>query len=232
MHRVQQEAEASNENMTGDTRNKEELASEDKTSKRPEQPPNNTPEAPNRLRNEDEGGSDESEEDTSSSQLENNIPRVKKPIWKAQEGFGRCGKGCDGCAMKCAEQHLPNCQNCHLNMEKNTSTYGCHNRKECLEPKPKLVKGSTDKSSTQKKPLLRNLSTTRIDKSVSPMVQEKILHFSAKSEDEEKRKRESERSPGNTPPGKERKETRIPGLHNSKKLKEKGKTPASKHASF
>ena len=85
---------------------------------------------------------------------------------------------------------------------------------------------------------MRNLSagreviTPRMEKSVSPMVQEKILQFSGKNDEEETKKRDSERSPGQTPPGKEIKETRIPGLNYSKKSKGKGRSPASKHASF
>ena len=74
--------------------------------------------------------------------------------------------------------------------------------------------------------------TTRTDKSKLPMVQEKILQFSGKIDDEETKKRDSERSPGQTPPGKEIKETKIPGLYNHNKTKGKGRSPASKHASF
>ena len=188
-----------------------------------------------RLKIHEEEASEDSEEELASTQAENNATRVRKPIWKAMEGFGRCGRGCEGCAAKCAEQGLPNCQNCHLNIVKNTSNYGCHNRNECLEPKPKLVK---DKASSQKKPLLKNLSiskettTARSEKIVSPMVQEKILQFSGRSDEEDKRKRDSERSPGGTPPGKGLKETKIPGLNITKKGRGKGKSPAQKHASF
>ena len=74
--------------------------------------------------------------------------------------------------------------------------------------------------------------TPRTENSVSPMVKEKILQFTGKSDDEESKKRDSERSPGHTPPGKEMKESRIPGLNNAKKGKGKGKSPGSKHASF
>ena len=230
--RVPQEAEVITEDLNKDTGNVEssptpavdltgdgkphqekhegDAAAVDKILERLEQPSKYTSETPNRLGTRDKDESDDSEEESSGSQLENNVPRVRKPLWKAQDGFGICGKGCEGCAMKCAEQRLPNCQNCHLNMMKNTSNYGCHNRKKCLEPKPKLVKGSSDKVLIQKKPLTKNLRTARIDRSVSPMVQENILHITAKRDDDETRKPESERSPGDTPPGKGRKETRIP----------------------
>ena len=115
---------------------------------------------------------------------------------------------------------------------KNTSIYGCHNRKACLEPKPKLVKGGADKGGHTKKLLMKSLSVgnaTKTEKSASPMVQMKILQFSGKGDEEESRKRDIERSPGESPPEKTKKETKIPGLH---KTRVKGKSPASKHSSF
>ena len=175
---------------------------------------------------------EDSEDETHPVQSETDTPRVKKAIWMAQDGFGRCGKGCEGCAAKCDQQGLENCQNCHLNLLKNTSSYGCHNRKACLEPKPKLVKGGTDKGGHQKKPLVKNLSVgnmTKTEKTASPMVQMKIRQFSGKGEEEESRKRDIERSPGESPPEKSKKETKIPGLHKSKG---KGRSPSSKHATF
>ena len=101
-----------------------------------------------------------------------------------------------------------------------------------MEPKPKLVKGGADKGGLTKKPLVKSLSvgnTTKTEKSASPMVQMKILQFSAKGEEEESRKRDIERSPGQSPPEKSKKETTIPGLH---KTKGKGRSPESKHSSF
>ena len=172
------------------------------------QPLNDELEIPPRLKIHEEEASEDSEEELSCTQTENNATRVRKPIWNAMEGFGRCKRGCEGCAATCAEQGLPNCQNCHLNIVKNTSNYGCRNRKECLELKPKLVRVITDKASSLKKPLTKNLSivkettTARTEKIVSPMVQEIILHFSGRRDKEDKRKRDSERSPGGTPKGK------------------------------
>ena len=192
-------------------------------------------EASLRLNIREEEKSDDSEEEVLDSQSEMGIPRVKKPIWMAQEGYGRCGKGCEGCAAKCEQQKLENCHNCHLNLLKNTSSYGCHNRKACLEPKPKLVKGSTEKGAPTKKLPVKGLNlgyTTKIDKSSSPLVQMKILQFSGKGDDEESRKRDIERSPGDSPPEKSQKESKIPGLHVSQKTKGKGKSPSSKHSSF
>ena len=177
---------------------------------------------------------EDSDEEVSNSQSESDTRRVKKPIWMAQEGYGRCGKGCDGCAAKCEQQKLENCQNCHLNLIKNTSSYGCHNRKACLEPKPKLVKGGAEKVAQPKKPLVKSLSlesTAKLEKCTSPMVQMKILQFSEKREEDESRKRDIERSPGDSPPEKSHKESRIPGLHIVPKNKGKKSSP-SKHSSF
>ena len=177
----------------------------------------------------------DSEDEASNSQLGTSTTRVKKPIWMAEEGYGRCGKGCEGCAAKCEQQGLENCHNCHLNIEKNTSSYGCHNRKACLEPKLKLVKGGADKVIQLKKPTLKNStqgSAARVEKSASPLVQMKILQFSGKGEEEESRKREIERSPGESPPEKSKKETRIPGLPVSAKNKNKAKSSPSKHSLF
>ena len=46
----------------------------------------------------------DSEDEASNSQLGTSTTRVKKPIWMAEEGYGRCGKGCEGCAAKCGQQ--------------------------------------------------------------------------------------------------------------------------------
>ena len=191
----------------------------------------NTHEGSNRTNPQEEEECMDSEDESTNSQSGASTTRVKKPIWMAEEGYGRCGKGCEGCAAKCEQKGLENCHNYHLNLEKNTSSYGCHNRKACLEPKPKMVKGGTDKGLQPKKPTLKNLSQGCAAKGEkSPLVQMKILQFSGKGEEEESRKREIERSPGESPPEKSKKETKIPGLH----VKNKGKVKSSpsKHSSF
>ena len=132
---------------------------------------------------EEEDECDDSEEEVYNSQSERDTPRVKKPIWMAQEGYGRCGKGCEGCAAKCDQQNLENCQNCHLNLIKNTSSYGCHNRKACLEPKAKLVKGGAEKVVQIKKLAVKSQSLGSMAEIwTSSMVQMEILQFSGKGE--------------------------------------------------
>jgi hypothetical protein len=94
-----------------------------------------------------------------------------------------------------------------------------------------MVKGGADKGLQPKKPTLKNSSQGCAAKGEkSPLVQMKILQFSGKGEEEESRKREIERSPGESPPEKSKKETKIPGLH----VKKKGqvKSSPSKHSSF
>ena len=56
------------------------------------------------------------------------VQRIKKPIWLPPEGYVRCGRSCEGCIAKCAEQSLENCQNCHLNSLKRGKSNPCHNR--------------------------------------------------------------------------------------------------------
>ena len=112
---------------------------------------------------------------------------------------------------------------------------GNKDRKACLEPKPKLVKGGADKGMQLKKPTLKNSSqgsAAKVEKCPSPLVQMKILQFSGMGEEEESRKRELERSPGESPPEKSKKETRIPGLHVPMKGKTKAKSSPTKHSSF
>ena len=153
----------------------------------------------------------------------------------AQEGYGRCGKRCEGCAAKWEQQKLKNCQNCHLNLTKNTSSYGCHNRKACLEPKAKLVKGGAEKVVQIKKLAVKSQSLgsmAKVEICTSSMVQMEILQFSGKGEEDESRKKEIERSPGDSPPEKSQKESRIPGLNMVHKNKGKGKPLPSKHSIF
>ena len=44
--------------------------------------------------------------------------RVKKQRWTPETGFRRCALKFPGCADKCAEQGIEDCQNCHLNKTK------------------------------------------------------------------------------------------------------------------
>ena len=67
------------------------------------------------------------------------IVRVKKQRWTPEAGFRRCGLKCKGCAEKCAEQGLEDCQNCHLNKTKKKNNNPCANRGECADPKPAMM---------------------------------------------------------------------------------------------
>ena len=72
----------------------------------------------------------------------------------------------------------------------------------------------------------------KVEICTSSMVQMEILQFSGKGEEDESRKREIERSPGDSPPEKSQKESRIPGLNMVHKNKGKGKPSPSKHSIF
>ena len=67
------------------------------------------------------------------------IERVKRQKWTPDPGFRRCGHQCLGCALKCAEQGIEDCQNCHLNKTKKKNNNPCANRKECTDPKPAMM---------------------------------------------------------------------------------------------
>ena len=67
---------------------------------------------------------------------EQEIVRVKKQKWTPDQGFRRCGHQCPGCAQKCAEQGIEDCQNCHLNKTKKKNNNPCANRGECVDPRP------------------------------------------------------------------------------------------------
>ena len=67
------------------------------------------------------------------------IVRVKKQRWTPEAGFRRCGLKCQGCAEKCSEQGLEDCQNCHLNKTKKKNNNPCANRGECKDPKPAMM---------------------------------------------------------------------------------------------
>ena len=65
--------------------------------------------------------------------------RVKKQKWTPEAGFRRCGHQCAGCAEKCAEQGIEDCQNCYLNKTKKKNNNPCANRGECTDPKPAMM---------------------------------------------------------------------------------------------
>ena len=70
---------------------------------------------------------------------EGDTVRVKKQKWMPEAGFRRCGLKCPGCAEKCAEQGIEDCQNCHLNKTKKKNNNPCANRGECTDPKPAMM---------------------------------------------------------------------------------------------
>ena len=88
--------------------------------------------------------------DDISQHTDADLSRVKRPIWVPPEGYGRCGRSCEGCVAKCLEQNLENCQNCHINSLKGGKSNPCHNRKECFEPKPKTQTTARGRSTGQK----------------------------------------------------------------------------------
>ena len=70
---------------------------------------------------------------------ESDIVRVKRQKWTPEAGFRRCGHQCAGCAEKCAEQGIEDCQNCYLNKTKKKNNNPCANRGECTDPKPAMM---------------------------------------------------------------------------------------------
>ena len=70
---------------------------------------------------------------------ESEIVRVRKQKWTPEAGFRRCGNQCPGCAQKCAEQGIEDCQNCFLKKHKKKTNNPCANRGECSDPKPAMM---------------------------------------------------------------------------------------------
>ena len=148
--------------------------------------------------------------DKTSQHVETEVQRIKKPIWLPPEGYGRCGRSCEGCIAKCAEQSLENCQNCHLNSLKGGKSNPCNNRKECLELKPKnqtTVRGRSTGQKNQKKGLVLNINRSDVREDRSPsassVVKDRVDELEAKDskkeEVEQKTGEKKDREPGSTP---------------------------------
>ena len=146
--------------------------------------------------------------------------RIKNPVWVPPEGYSRCARGCDGCIAKCAEQGLEKCQSCHLNSVKGGKNHPCHNRKECLEPKPKAqgnVRGRSGSQKNQKKG--QHLSITQSEvrgdrsPSASSVVKERVDELEAKDnkngEEDPKTGEKRDREPGSTPEIEKKKQSKI-----------------------
>ena len=107
-------------------------------------------------------GHDMSEDDD--AEAEESVSRIKKAKWIPPEGWRRCGHGCEGCASKCAEQGLEDCQGCYLNKANGGSSNSCHNRGECKnlkEQKPPEERRARTKSKIAGRRETASLSITR-----------------------------------------------------------------------
>ena len=101
--------------------------------------------------------------------------RLRKAKWLPAEGWRRCGKGCSGCASKCADQGLEDCQGCHLNKSRSVTSNSCLNREACVDLKEQKERRSRSKQKkTSKKEINIPRKTSPLNIAKSPAVTTKV----------------------------------------------------------
>ena len=101
--------------------------------------------------------------------------RLKKAKWLPPDGWRRCGKGCAGCASKCVDQGLEDCQGCFHNKSRSVNSNSCLNRGACVDIKEQKESRSR---STHKKNMKKGVNSQKklglMDTTSSPAVTTRV----------------------------------------------------------
>ena len=116
----------------------------------------------------------EEAEDTTEDEAEQGVEcssRLKKAKWLPPDGWRRCGKGCAGCASKCVDQGLEDCQGCFLNNSRSVNSNSCLNREACVNLKEQKDRRTR---SSHKKGMNNHKKPSPLDAARSPAVTTKV----------------------------------------------------------